>query len=746
MSKRIVNISPQLCSTKIAVTEDVSDVRERIQAHVSRRSASGIPAQSPEGLRRPVGVQQRRPYSQWGFTNGDPIAGSVHLNAAAIPITSQENIILSELLYTFIGIRGTYIVPEFQEDVLVGFKISDQIHDTLREIIRDILPLAVYYSQIQRFVQQMDDLESGPVLQALSAALNELLHDYYMSVVQLETDLQKENLTLHKVLFFTRPTMASMEVIAKALKAISDENIRGGEVLTLLSDRIANLTGDSAARATFINLAQKAAVPYMEALQAWIYKGVVSDPHNEFLIEDTEVVSKGLHDDYTMNYWEVRYIVRRERIPRFLENLSDIILRTGKYLNVIRQCGKTIAPPRAESLVYTHANQNHVVLINEAYNFASRTLLDVLMKENDLMGHLQSMKKYFLLQQGDFIMQFMDACEEELSKKIDAVQPVKLENLLGLTLRLSSARNDPYKEDLTMTLLSVDLFTQMSRLTNKDCSELDDSVDNHDLIGLESFAFQYSVKWPVSLILNPFIICKYQMLFRQLFYCKHVERQLCKVWKSNKTAKKFAPEAAELYRSAFTLRQRMMNAIQNISYYMMVEVIEPNWHVLNQNMATVENVDDVLRVHEIFLDSCLKDCMLINTDMLKSITRLMKICTQFCDFIQKSQRYFIDAELTSMLKSFGGNDHSDWEYEMAASQPSQAESSMEPSETFSENVKRFDLEFTGLLIGLIKYIYDLPNDNAADKLINLVHRINFNSFYSDQLILCAKDSMGPSPK
>lgn len=113
------------------------------------------------------------------------------------------------------------------------------------------------------------------------------------------------------------------------------------------------------------------------------------------------------------------------------------------------------------------------------------------------------------------------------------------------------------------------------------------------------------------------------------------------MWKSNNNAKKFAPEAAELYRSVFILRQRMMNAIQNISYYMMVEVIEPNWHVLHQNMSTVENVDDVLRVHQNFLDVCLKNCMLINSDLLKSITKLMKICTHFCDFIQVSVNWLI---------------------------------------------------------------------------------------------------------
>lgn len=32
-------------------------------------------------------------------------------------------------------------------------------------------------------------------------------------------------------------------------------------------------------------------------------------------------------------------------------------------------------------------------------------------------------------------------------------------------------------------------------------------------------------------------LTRYQMLFRHLFYCKHVERQLCNVWISSKAAK-----------------------------------------------------------------------------------------------------------------------------------------------------------------------------------------------------------------
>lgn len=66
----------------------------------------------------------------------------------------------------------------------------------------------------------------------------------------------------------------------------------------------------------------------------------------QFLVEDNEVIQREeLPLDYSADYWEKRYTIRRERIPIFLERVADVILRTGKYLNVIRQCGKLPVRP-----------------------------------------------------------------------------------------------------------------------------------------------------------------------------------------------------------------------------------------------------------------------------------------------------------------------------------------------------------------------------------------------------------------
>lgn len=52
------------------------------------------------------------------------------------------------------------------------------------------------------------------------------------------------------------------------------------------------------------------------------------------------------------------------------------------------------------------------------------------------------------MDQGDFFVHFMDLTEEELKKPVDDIAPSRLEALLELALRMSTANTDPYKDDL----------------------------------------------------------------------------------------------------------------------------------------------------------------------------------------------------------------------------------------------------------------------------------------------------------
>ena len=70
-----------------------------------------------------------------------------------------------------------------------------------------------------------------------------------------------------------------------------------------------------------------------------------------------------------------------------------------------------------EDLRYFENPEDYNAPLEQAYAFASKTLLELLIKDRDLIGHLRSVKHYFLLDQGDFIVQFMDLCGDELCQR-----------------------------------------------------------------------------------------------------------------------------------------------------------------------------------------------------------------------------------------------------------------------------------------------------------------------------------------
>ena len=128
------------------------------------------------------------------------------------------------------------------------------------------------------------------------------------------------------------------------------------------------------------------------------------------------------------------------------------------------------------------------------------------------------------------------------------------------------------------------------------------------------------------------------MLLRHLLYCKHVEKLISNVWITTKVTKNLPLEALRTYGPSFALRQKMLNFIQNLEYYMTFEVLEPNWEEMIANIRSgkVTNVDQVLKIHQDFLTTCLNDCLLSNPTLLTTVKKLLGVCCDFSAFMQVS--------------------------------------------------------------------------------------------------------------
>ncbi|RSH87478.1 hypothetical protein EHS25_003388 [Saitozyma podzolica] len=473
--------------------------------------------------------------------------------------------------------------------------------------------------------------------------------------------------------------------------------VLGGEVLGIICERENTMSGDPTASTLHSTLLLHSSQPYYRMVVRWITSGYLSDPFDEFMVKESGHITKGvLESDYTDEYWERRYTLRDGSslasspkvasakatpslsagippprpgtsrlpggacIPAFLQPWKHKILLAGKYLNVIRECGIEVKRPGeledTEGMV-TMNEPKFYKRIEDAYIHANRTLLKLMVEEQELIPHLRSMKHWFFLDQSDFLTNFLDLATSELRKPAKAASLVKLQSLLDLAVRnpASSSSNDPYKDDLKVTMQSQGLYDWLMKIVSRTGSliedgELDFALDERadedvaskktdkekTLLAIDALSFDYSVKFPLSLIISRKTITRYQLIFRFLLHLHHLEAALSSMWLEHKASiwrDHSGYDDMERWKSRiFSLRSRMLAFVRQVLAFATGEVLETNWRALEDKLAKVQTVDQLLRDHVDFLDTCLKQCMLTTSKLLGVYAKLMTTMSAFVSY------------------------------------------------------------------------------------------------------------------
>lgn len=105
--------------------------------------------------------------------------------------------------------------------------------------------------------------------------------------------------------------------LGSGLKAVLSEMqiggggvVKGGEVISILWDRMSNMSGDPTAYKLYRKLLRDASQPYAELIERWIRTGQLKDPYEELMVKESKFINRGTLDmDYTDEYWERRYTV-----------------------------------------------------------------------------------------------------------------------------------------------------------------------------------------------------------------------------------------------------------------------------------------------------------------------------------------------------------------------------------------------------------------------------------------------------
>nr|CUU97521.1 hypothetical transcript [Hymenolepis microstoma] len=585
-----------------------------------------------------------------------------------LPLNVQERLIVQDLLACLQGCDGVYIKALKLENphAMRNFAIDEKMHPSLMDTVNKVVPLISQYSLIERFVEEKSSYGFGRVNQALSEALQEVLQENWKLICQLDQEYRSNQLGVSRLLLLLKETGHLFSQLALLITKINTGNCIGGATLTLLYESLNQVSVIGRVHDCMLYLLRAACQPFFESLSSWVYRGMLK-PEDEKLGEFfiTKVSSKlqsgaVRENDRAMEYinsaffWDRSYCILSTQLPTFLESHAEKILAAGKYLNVVQQCDSSQQLAEPEPLVFSENEQDFLAPIDRAHAFASRTVLDFILKQKDLKGILMSIKRYFLLDQGDFIVHFMDVAANELRKPISQVSINALNSLLEWVLQTSSAVCDPYKDNLRVASTNCDLITQILTLQ---VGNNGDTIVDVDPSTLEAFSLDYIVDWPTVLVINRLVLDRYQLLFRHLFYCRHVERHLSSSWAMRKAARRATDVGALAFNTAFILGQRMLTYIQSLQHYMTIEVIEPNWQAFYQFLNKADNLDEVLEAHEKCLEYCMDDCLLTSPDLLALVGKLNAICIQYANCLNHLADASLDDTLDTVPMSSAASMH-----------------------------------------------------------------------------------------
>ncbi|KAJ9609862.1 gamma tubulin complex Spc97/GCP2 subunit Alp4 [Cladophialophora chaetospira] len=715
----------------------------------------------------------------------------------------QERALLDDLLYVFMGFEGQFVRfhdnydPAEEKDRLNGpsFHPLPGLDPSLRDLTNSMLSMATHHCAIEAFIEVQSREEFGSVNHALCAAIRKLLKDYLILIAQLEMKvLTDPKFTLHQMHIAIIPTAQSLaqlyslaqellkknslleedmddsiddfdaDNIIERLKeggdllpgSLSKKRCIGGNVLGLLTTRLSTFSGDPAARSILEMLLRESSRPYMVMLNEWLHHGGINDPHSEFLIgERASIKRERLDEDYTDEYWEKRYYMRDKEIPPQLEAVREKVLLAGKYLNVVRECGGVNISSKIVDTPATFDDPRFLDNVNNAYSFANKELLHLLLTKNSLRSRLRSMKHYFFLDRAEFFLYFLELSDSELRKKYRDVNVGKLQSLLDLVLHQpgSIAVADPFKEDIKVKMNSVGLTSWLIKVVNVQGMDQDnpDSVidqyktpaasqtsekskddkkkeEEKDIIGFDALELDYQVPFPLSLIISRKTVMRYQLIFRYTLALRHLETQLVGCWSTHTKERawihKSSDKRFELWkRRVWTLRSRMLVFVQQMLFFATAEVMEPNWQKLMKKVDDAERddseemkpglnpkakptVDELMQDHVDMLDSCMKDLGLTQAKLLRLHAKLMTGCGMFASYVEHATKSIYEADTSIQAKPV----------KPGASIPTPAPTDPARMKRIEESIRKYEEHFNRHL----KILIDALNWFATTETVSLL--------------------------
>ncbi|EPY26269.1 gamma-tubulin complex subunit [Strigomonas culicis] len=500
---------------------------------------------------------------------------------------------------------------------------------------------------------------------------------------------------------------------ARARMMDTYNSLLGTRILNHLSGQAERNARSSEEEELRLLLLRRSLVPYLRVLHQWMHAGVLGDPYGEFFItENAEPAARksrvgmlsaaqrqhtrrlfpeaaffGLYGISGGNEieaspgqqevvaFERRFSMNKKMIPSILEKPSRVakmIFFAGKYCCLLREYNGSLpnfGEAAADMLVWTDVDDLHRK-IQDSFEIASSAVIRLLLSPQiDLLGHVNSLKSYFLQSRGDWMVSFLDAADELLSKAPDKVKVNSLRVLLQAAIARSCG-NDPYHGLIGCSFSDSTLSTIVQRLLRQqegggggegegEGELLPEAAPHGRSSGrlssgavdaqqcVELLQLEVDLQWPITLVLDAATLRRFNAIFRLLTAVKVCERRLSAVFFNN--------EVLATFSTAYGIKHQLVQFLQQFHFYATRFVLEPQWERLLLRLGQSDSVFGLSQALQDFFTQAERGLVLSSAPRFRSLSKVLELGNRLCEVGLHSSTAtlpLIESTLSSIEDSF----------------------------------------------------------------------------------------------
>ncbi|XP_001600628.1 gamma-tubulin complex component 4 [Nasonia vitripennis] len=653
---------------------------------------------------------------------------------------------LHEILLSLWGC-STSVAEIIETDPL---RLDNYLHPGERVLINKILEIVKEYNTIKKFIKKnstIDDTHSvskGLYLAALCDGMDKALEPFREDIVDMERIVLNDGYTpVSMILCRVQNYISLFSVLNGIIREIETQNLHGCKILQCLHHYVH--TGIPQVKQALEKMTHCVHVIFYKHLTSWLVYGHLEDVHKEFFIQKTDktndmIMSEEKDKDvdkdkvdadvekdgkeFSNEMWD--YDINMEVLPYYIRySLACKILTIGQTIIMFgndprQRKDLKMMTKNAENLIWgekeyeyfkklrslqakpTFALIEFERTVDELKRCVTQHLWHVAVEEAQLVNRLKLIKDFYLMGRGDMFLEFIRLASHILDKTPTSHTSRDINLAFQMAIRKTQSTDETALEsfNFAVPVLSPSKDEATAEIKEQSTAgstefsekEREDPIDKK---GWGLIILKYKVTWPLHLLFNPKTLGNYNTLFRFLLRVKKTQINLWNLWRDHMNSKNIDIDVIQL-------RNNLIFIVDNLQYYLQVDVIESQYAIMENTLKNTRNFEDVQKAHVIFLANIMSRTFLISgerQDKRSPVSKLIRLLLRLCDdFIRNA---------------------SVWEIENLL-------------ETEKIELKSLNDVLDGLMSWLTKTLNRVRSQPSGEHLAQLLLRLDFNRWFSSK--------------